>query len=133
MSERATRVARCCCGTCSIEVSGEPTLNAICHCASCKKRTGSAFGWSAYFPDAQVVNKTGTLNTYAKSGDTGYERYFCARCGTTLFWKSLGLLPEQTGVAGGCFVDNPLPPPNFSARDSTRCAWVALPQDWMCA
>jgi hypothetical protein len=112
-------------------VSGEPTLNAICHCSSCKKRTGSAFGWSAYFPDAEVVRKIGTLTVYAKTGNSGYERHFCATCGTTLFWKSFGFLPDQTGIAGGCFVDDPLPPPNFSAQDSTRCAWVTLPDDWV--
>ena len=125
------RTARCCCGACSIEVSGEPILNAICHCSSCKKRTGSAFGWSAYFSDAQVLAKAGDLKVYAKSGDMGYKRYFCARCGTTLFWKSFGFLPDQTGIAGGCFADDPLPPPNFSAQDSNRCKWVTLPDGWM--
>jgi hypothetical protein len=131
VSGGATRTARCCCGACSVDVRGEPTLNAICHCSSCKKRTGSAFGWSAYFLDTQVVAKTGDLRMYAKSGDTGYDRYFCARCGATLFWKSFGFLPDQTGIAGGCFADDPLPAPNFSAQDSTRCAWVSLPDDWM--
>jgi hypothetical protein len=125
------RIARCCCGACSIEVSGEPMLNALCHCSSCKKRTGSAFGWSVYFPDAQVVAKTGDLNVYAKSGDTGYERNFCATCGTTLFWKSIGLLPDHTGIAGGCFADDPLPPPNLSANESGRCVWVGLPEEWL--
>jgi len=39
-----TRKALCCCGACSIEVEGDPAINAICHCANCKRRTGSAFG-----------------------------------------------------------------------------------------
>lgn len=125
------RVAHCCCGACSVEVRGEPTLNAICHCASCKKRTGSAFGWSAYFPDAQIVAKTGDLKVYAKSGDTGYKRHFCTRCGTTLFWKSFALLPDQTGIAGGCFADDRLPPPNLSANEAGRCAWLGLPDAWL--
>jgi hypothetical protein len=125
-----TRVARCCCGDCSIEVSGEPSLNGICHCASCKKRTGSAFGWSAYFPDASLVAKTGTLNVYAKGGDMGYNRFFCARCGTTLYWKSFGFFPDHTGIAGGCFADDPLSAPTLSVTDAGRCAWVGLPDDW---
>lgn len=126
-----TRTARCCCGDCSIEVSGEPALNAICHCASCRRRTGSAFGWSVYFPDANVVAKSGTLNVYEKSGDAGYKRFFCARCGTTLFWKSFGLLPDHTGIAGGCFADDPLPSPNVSASENNRCMWFTLPGDWL--
>ncbi len=126
-----SRIARCCCGASSIEVSGEPALNALCHCSSCQKRTGSAFGWSAYFPDAQVVKKTGELKVYAKSGDTGYERHYCANCGTTLLWKSFALLPDHTGIAGGCFADDPLPPPNLSVNESGRCAWVGLPEEWL--
>ena len=109
----------------------EPVLNAICNCTSCKRRTGSAFGWSAYFPDNKVVAKTGVLNVYAKEGAAGYNRFFCARCGTTLYWKSFGFLPDATGIAGGCFADDPLPAPNLSAQDKDRCAWVALPEDWM--
>jgi hypothetical protein len=89
---------------------------AICHGSSCKRRTGSAFGWSAYFPDDKVVAKTGTFSVYAKDGAAGYNRFFCARCGTTLYWKSFGFLPDQTGIAGGCFVDDPLPRRTFQRR-----------------
>jgi hypothetical protein len=124
-----TRTAHCCCGASSIEVTGEPTLNALCHCTSCKARTGSAFGWSAYFPDDRVVATTGTFRVYAKEGPMGYDRFFCARCGTTLYWKSFGFLPDQTGIAGGCFAE--LPAPNLSATDAGRCAWVGLPEEWL--
>ena len=55
------RIARCCCEACEIEVAGEPVLNAICHCDNCKRRTGSAFGWSAYFADDSVVARRGEL------------------------------------------------------------------------
>jgi hypothetical protein len=127
----ATPTARWCCGDCSIEVAGEPALNAICHCSSCRTRTGTAFGWSSYFPDANVIAISGAPNVYAKDGAAGYNRFFCARCGTTLYWKSFGFLADHTGVAGGCFVDDPLPPPNLSAQDSDRCAWFGLPDDWL--
>jgi hypothetical protein len=125
-----TRTAACCCGDCKITVEGEPTLNAICHCTSCRKRTGSAFGWSSYFPDENIVAKSGAMKVYARDGTTGYDRFFCARCGTTLYWKSFGFLPDQTGVAGGCFVYDPLPPPNLSAQDRDRCIWLTVPADW---
>lgn len=124
------RKAVCCCGDCSIAVEGEPALNAICNCASCKKRTGSAFGWSAYFPDDRVVAKTGELKVYSKRGEAGYDRFFCARCGTTLYWKSFAFLADHVGVAGGCFADDPIPAPMMSASDSGRCAWVTLPSEW---
>jgi len=126
-----TRTAKCCCGASSITVEGDPVLNALCHCTSCKKRTGSAFGWSVYFPDNKVVAKTGELRVYAKDSALDYNRFFCVNCGTTLYWKSFGFLPDATGVAGGCFVDDPLPDPNLSAQDHDHCIWLTLPESWM--
>lgn len=111
-------------------MEGDPALDAVCHCSSCKTRTGSAFGWSTYFPDAAVIARGGNFQVYAKAGDKGYERFFCARCGTTLTWKSFVFMPDHTGIAGGCFVDDPLPAPNYSASDDNRIAWVGLPADW---
>ncbi|MFZ1989078.1 MAG: GFA family protein [Alphaproteobacteria bacterium] len=122
-----TRKAVCCCGTCSIEVAGEPTINAICHCSNCKQRTGSAFGWSAYFADEQVVAKLGDLRLYAI--EDRQQRHFCARCGTTLFWKS-NFMPSHTGVAGGCFIPEPFPEPSITANNAGRCAWLGLPETW---
>jgi hypothetical protein len=124
------RKATCCCGKCSIEVDGEPQMNALCHCGSCKKRTGSAFGWSAYFADGQVKQTTGDLKVYNVPSEIPAKRYFCANCGSTLFWKA-DMLPEHTGIAGGCFADTPLESPSMTAYDERRCAWVSLPDGWL--
>ncbi|HEY4170583.1 MAG TPA: GFA family protein [Reyranella sp.] len=121
--------ARCCCGACSIEVEGAPLLNAICHCDNCKRRTGSAFGWSTYFADEQVANRSGELRCY-EIGDSRQRRWFCAACGTTLYWK-IDRRPGETGIAGGCFVD-PLPAPTRSVVNEGRPAWLCtIVQDGM--
>jgi hypothetical protein len=124
-----TRVARCCCGLCSIEVTGEPVVNGICHCNNCKRRTGSAFGWSAYFPDDRIVRREGELKIYAIDGAKRQDRWFCARCGTTLLWKAAALA-NLTGIAGGCFVDIPLAEPTATVSNEGRCAWLSLPAGW---
>jgi hypothetical protein len=61
------RRASCCCGICLIEVEGEPAINGVCHCLNCKKRTGSAFGWSSYFA-AQVLRTSGAFESYVIGG-----------------------------------------------------------------
>ena len=123
------RRATCCCGTCFIEVEGEPVSNAVCHCDNCRRRTGSAFGWSTYFPDEQVVQRGGAFSEYAIDGTRTQSRYFCTACGTTLFWK-ISTRRAETGIAGGCFAraDAPLPAATYS--DSARSEWVGLPHDW---
>ena len=56
------RIAKCCCEQAGIEVEGEPELNLVCHCDSCKRATGSAFGISVYFKDEQIVRTFGETN-----------------------------------------------------------------------
>ena len=131
-----TREAKCCCGACAIQVKGEPAINAVCHCRDCQRRTGSAFGWSAYFPNAAVVATLGAFRTYSPPGkapgvDDWQERVFCGRCGTTLSWRSADF-QGLTGIAGGCFVgaEAPLPEPTMTVGNETRCGWVTLPEEW---
>jgi hypothetical protein len=126
--------ATCCCGACSITVNGPPAINALCHCAHCKRRTGSAFGWSAYFPNASVTATIGAFRTYSVPSkvpgeENLQERVFCGTCGTTLFWRSrdfAGLI----GIAGGCIADPALPEPSITVMNEERCAWLALPESW---
>jgi hypothetical protein len=132
-----TREARCACGACAIRVQDEPAINAICHCRDCQRRTGSAFGWSAYFPNAAVTATLGAFRTYSPAGkapDAGnkdwQERIFCGKCGTTLSWRSSDF-EGLTGIAGGCFNEaTPLPEPTMSVGNETRCAWMTVPAGW---
>jgi hypothetical protein len=133
-----TREAKCCCGACAIQVKGEPVINAVCHCHSCKRRTGSAFGWSAYFKNENVTATIGAFRTYSipmgpNGGDAGTEntaeRVFCGTCGTSLFWRSSDF-EGLTGIAGGCFTETPLPEPTLTVSNDKRCAWVTLPEAW---
>ena len=126
---KAIHRATCCCGRCVIELEGDPEINGVCHCRDCKKRTGSAFGWSCYFADAQLVRKTGDVRTYVIDGQNPQERWFCANCGSTLYWKA-AFLPGRIGVAGGCFADDGIEAPSVTVSNDGRCHWVTLPGDW---
>jgi hypothetical protein len=121
------RKASCCCGACSVEVQGEPDLNAICHCSNCKRRTGSAFGWSVYFADEQVISRNGDFRLYEIPGRNPQQRWFCTVCGSTVLWK-VAWRPRETGIAGGCFADPP--GPSVTVSNNGRLPWLDLPADW---
>ena len=126
------RKAECCCGQLSIEVEGEPEIYGVCHCNNCKKRTGSAFGISAYFKNESVLGKSGDVTCYSLNNaeqNLDQKRYFCKSCGTTLFW-SISTSPQLTGVAGGCFVAKPLGEPTYSTSHEKICSWLSLPKKW---
>lgn len=128
------RTATCCCGQSTIEVEGEPKIHLVCNCNDCKKRTGSAFGISAYFSDSQIKSRNENTDTYEINNDeTEQQRYFCKSCGTTLYWKisrfpNIPGISEMTGIAGGCFSENPLSEPALSASNENKCAWLDLPK-----
>ena len=125
-------IATCACGQASITVSAPPTMHGVCHCTNCKRRTGSAFGISAYFDRAAVIEQTGKTSVYAfhlAAQSHNQERHFCPKCGTTLFWF-VSSVPEKIGIAGGCFADGGLSEPSYSVTDQKREPWVSLPSQW---
>jgi hypothetical protein len=122
----------CACGQASITVDALPSMHGVCHCTNCKRRTGSAFGISAYFDRTAVVQQRGETKTYTfhhTAQNHDQERHFCSHCGTTLFWF-VSSVPEKIGIAGGCFADAGLPEPSYSVTDRKRESWVSLPQHW---
>jgi hypothetical protein len=124
--------ATCACGQASITVSAPPTLHGICHCTNCKRRTGSAFGISAYFERLAVTHQVGETQVYGfhhKELNHEQERHFCIKCGTTLFWF-VSSMPEKIGIAAGCFESGALPDPGASYRHNKREAWLELPETW---
>lgn len=124
--------ATCACGQLSIAVNAAPVLHAICHCTNCKRRTGSAFGISAYFERSAVVEQQGTSAVYAfhhQELNQQQQRHFCTTCGTTLFWF-ISTMPDRIGIAGGCFAPDFPGAPVASFRDNQREPWVGLPDSW---
>jgi hypothetical protein len=109
--------ATCACGQASITVNARPTTLGVCHCTNCKRRTGSAFGVSAYFDKEAVMARNGEMQIYGfrnakQSHDQ--QRHFCTRGGTTLYWY-ISTLPDKVGIAGGCFAEEELGEPSHSS------------------
>jgi len=123
------RIAECCCGQLKLMAAGDPVWNGMCHCDNCRKRTGSAFGLSAYFKSSTVQINNGEASVYKVSGaNFGGDqlRYFCKNCGTTLYW-TMAEQPDLIGVAAGCFVTIALDKPTYSASTENKHPWVKLP------
>ena len=95
-----TQTASCTCGAVGITVQGTPAFSAICCCADCQARTGSAFGLSAYFQADQVVARYGTPTTYRRMSDKNrwLDFRFCPECGTNVWWEA-EFLPGKVGIA----------------------------------
>jgi hypothetical protein len=121
------RNATCSCGQLVVGCKGEPAKVSVCHCPSCQKRTGSAYGIAAFFPRTDVQSK-GHTRRYTRASDSGFEVtfYFCPNCGSTVFWQP-HRKPDVIAVAVGAFVDPTFPPPSQEVYEQYRHRWVKIP------
>jgi len=97
----------CLCGSVRFRVSGEPSWAGVCHCKLCQRRTGSAFGITVMFEDAQVEAIDGVLREFEyRSDESGrwIRMQFCENCGSNVTWTE-ELAPGERGFAGGAFDD----------------------------
>jgi hypothetical protein len=122
----ATREAVCSCGQLRLTAEGDPIRISMCHCLACQRRTGSAFGIQARFPNDQV-RITGRYSDYVRSSDEGEERtfHFCPDCGATVFYE-VSVVPDAVSVPIGAFAEPTFPPPRVSVFESRRHPWLGL-------
>lgn len=96
----------CSCGSVRFELRDRPLWTNVCHCDACKKRTGSAFGFSIVVEATNVKKFIGSTKTFVRRGESGksvkYE--FCPNCGSTLRWH-VDLIPTRQVFAGGALDD----------------------------
>ena len=93
------------CGT--IHYSAQPVRTMACHCSTCKKRTGAAYGVGVYFNESDVTISQGDLGIHEFHADTSgrwIRNEFCTKCGSTISW-TLEMRPGLRAIAGGCYDD----------------------------
>lgn len=123
------REAACSRGQLAVTVEGEPVRVSVCHCLSCQRRTGSAFGFQARFPRDRAHIR-GSSREFVRQSDEGEPRafHFCPDCGATVYY-TLGSLPEVIAVPVGAFADPQFQPPGISVWEVRKHSWVTLPSD----
>jgi hypothetical protein len=74
--EAGVRTGGCLCGAVRYSVRGDPVHVRRCHCADCRKESGSAFTVYAQWP-VEAFEMSGEISSYDGRG-------FCPRCGSRL-------------------------------------------------
>ena len=117
----------CSCGQLRVTTEGDPVRISMCHCLACQRRTGSAFGMQARWPNDRV-KVAGRYTEYVRISDADEERtfHFCPDCGATVFWTTEGWA-DTVAVAIGAFADPSFPQPTVCVYASRRHPWLSLP------
>ena len=77
---------KCLCGNVTYKCHAEPTVIFNCHCADCRRATGSVFGTNFFVPEDEL-EIFGEVSSYSHTADSGsaMTKRFCPNCGSLLF------------------------------------------------
>ncbi|MFI5318811.1 MAG: GFA family protein [Myxococcota bacterium] len=91
------------CGAVVLELSGEPAVQAFCHCDSCRGWLGAPIHAASLWPAAQVKITKGAdkLGTYKRTEAS--HRKFCTSCGTPVLvdHPGMGMVDVPAGRVAG--------------------------------
>jgi hypothetical protein len=120
----ALRIASCLCGVLRVQLRGAPLGIYACHCNTCKRTTGSAFGYRARYAGGDVA-VSGTPRRWRRTGDAGrwVDHFFCGTCGVMLFQKAEAL-GDDLVLSVGVLADPASPPPQAHFRQEVAHDWL---------
>lgn len=118
----------CLCGAVRYEAEGEPLYAGHCHCADCRKASGSGFIPFMGFASDKVRFSGETLQVRSPAFRGGEAvRNRCVVCGSLVFGGVVGLDDSHTIYAGS--LDDPgLFQPAMALFARERPDWVLLPE-----
>ena len=79
--------ASCLCNTVKFSFPRAEGDFVYCHCRSCRKSSGSAFGANISVPSDELVFESGQDNIGTYESSLGKVRHFCKTCASPLFTK----------------------------------------------
>lgn len=120
----------CLCGAVRYAYDGEPGPANYCHCADCRRSTGSAFNIEVRIAARLFRLTQGTPKAFTKAGAGGnaLTRHFCPECGSPL-WTSSSRHPEFYYLKAGCLDDPAAVRPTRQVWVKSRVPWAAIRAD----
>lgn len=112
----------CLCGDVRYEIDGDLSDFGHCHCQSCRKASGTAFGANAGVDRSAFRLLSGETSLREYESSPGKLRVFCSRCGSPIYAylsKSRDVLRVRLGS-----LDTPL------ASRARAQTWVSDKADW---
>lgn len=117
----------CLCGAVRYAYDGEVGAAGYCHCADCRRTSGSAFGISVRLATNAFRITQGTPKSFTKLGESGrpVTRSFCPDCGSPLYTTP----PDRPGVLfikAGSLDDPTMVKPDRQAWMRSRVDWAEI-------
>jgi hypothetical protein len=117
----------CLCGSVRFEVD-ELGPASYCHCTRCQRRTGAAASAQARIDGSRLRLLAGAERLRGYRPDRGFEKLFCADCGSQLFSRNPAD-PTQMSARLGAFDEDPGVRPQWRQFVAYAAAWEPIPDD----
>ena len=118
----------CNCGAVRYRLAGAPLAVAVCHCANCRRQSGSAFSVNVVVR-ADAMMLSGELTSWEdRDTESGSPviREFCATCGSPI--RSLSLASPKLAIVKAGTADEPGKfVPEIHVWTSSALPWVDIP------
>jgi hypothetical protein len=118
----------CGCGSVRFELTGPLTSAGYCHCTRCQHRTGAAASANGRASPGSLRILSGEDRMRAWKPVGGWEKWFCADCGSALFSRSPED-PDQVGIRLGALDSDPGIRPTYHQFVAYAVPWEPLPDD----
>jgi len=119
----------CGCGAIRYEIS-EPFVSAqYCHCTRCQRRSGTAASANARAAPESFAIVQGEEHLRSWAPDDGFEKLFCAICGSALFSRAHPGDSTSIGVRLGTLDNDPGIRPQWRQFVAYAASWEAIPGD----
>jgi hypothetical protein len=115
----------CLCGNVTYSADAEPVAQALCHCTSCQRQTGTAFSIVIGVPAAVFIVEGDTLASFPTTGEvhgTTTLRHFCSNCGSPIY-SSVAAMPEVVYIKAGTLDDASWLTPNAEVWTRSALPW----------
>ncbi len=113
----------CLCGRVSIEIHGAIHNARFCHCATCRKFSGTAVAaWGLVPAGHLVVSGESNVTKYDSGGGL---RVFCSACGSPL-WYEPANVPAFRGIPLGMVDEGDVPTPGMHVWTKSKVPWASI-------
>ncbi|MEQ8398818.1 GFA family protein [Thalassobaculum sp.] len=116
----------CLCGSVRYHSPAEPVLTAHCHCADCRRSSGTGHCTHVVMPEAGFT-VTGEVRFFDRPADSGnlVRRGFCPACGSPIY-STNSMMPDKVFIRASSLDDPELAKPAMSVYASRAPSWDAV-------
>lgn len=119
----------CLCGGIRFELTAAPARAGYCHCTRCRRRTGTAASINAGVAGGHfhLIRGDELLKAW-RHPDGGWEKLFCAGCGSHIMSRNPDDHAEM-GIRMGAFDGDPGVRPSYRQFVAYAAPWEPIPDD----